>query len=126
MERRKAKRFPLKLPGYVAAPGQIDGHITGWSENMSRLGILIRIGSGASLAPFKPGEDVEVDIELPPNPRLKKIRSLYCRGAVIETRPGASGEMYLALVIHQLQFRDLPARFLKPELAEVSQQSVVM
>lgn len=93
---------------------------------MSRSGILIRVGSGASLAPFKPDEDVEVDIELPLNPRLKMIRSLYCRGTVIETRPGASGEMYLALVIHQLQFRDLPARFLEPELAGVSLPSIVM
>ncbi|MCC6863179.1 MAG: PilZ domain-containing protein [Bryobacterales bacterium] len=100
-------------------PLSADGRFfIGYSEDISRSGLLIRLGPpDPETALPMPGDDIEVDLELPPNRAFKQVRSLCCRATVVSIRNSVSGATYLAAAVHQMQFRDLPARFLQPEWA---------
>ncbi len=112
MERRKVNRYVLEVPCFVSRVPRNGRYVAGQTVNVSRSGILIRqTATPCGELQFAPGDAVEIDLELPPNPRLNMQRSLWCRGAAVGIRAGARGETYLAVSVYQMQFRDLPEHF---------------
>jgi hypothetical protein len=113
MDRRSAKRFHLRLRCFVTTLGPQPLHFEGRTENISRSGVLIcPLDPSQCQGRLNPGDDIDVDLELPPNTHLKTTRSLHCRATLVGLRTGASNEPYLAASIHQMEFRDLPGQFL--------------
>jgi hypothetical protein len=94
-------------------PGE---HVTGYVENLSRLGIFVRCEQNTSVRSVPElGEEFEIDIELPSHPARLRQRSLHCFATVVRQALGNDGECCLAASISELHFRDLPLEFRFPQ-----------
>ena len=92
MDRRSAKRFLLQLRCFVTTTGPQPLHLEGRTENISRSGVLIcHLNPLQCDGLLRPGEDVDIDVELPQNPRLKRTRSLHCRATIVGQRSFGKG-----------------------------------
>jgi hypothetical protein len=110
MDRRKAERFNTQLRCFLTPVGRPAGRITGSSENLSRVGILVKVANSTAALMLAAGDDVAIDLLLPNN-REPKSRCLHCLATVTGVRAGSNGDLYVAGSIQQMSFRDLPPRF---------------
>ena len=118
MDRRKAERFNTELKCFLTPVGRPAERITGSSENLSRVGILVKVDRSSAGMTLASGEDVEIDLLLPSS-RGAKSRSLHCLATVNSVREGRGGEWYVAASIQQMSFRELTPHF---DLAAADQQ----
>lgn len=110
MERRQAARFAINLPCYIKLGSNGSIILAGLTENISRIGMTLRI-SAAGIAPEAlplAGDHCDIYLELPQHPRTAK-RCLHCRAAVAWTRQIHPSEMQLGLSVGSMTFRDFPS-----------------
>lgn len=112
MDRRQAERYSVSLRCFIHRASVAGEHLTGYVENLSRLGIFVRC-DGSTTARSVPavGEELEIDVELPSHPPGVRQRSLHCFATVVRHSSTSDGDHCLAVAITELEFRDLPLQF---------------
>jgi hypothetical protein len=101
--------------------------MAGVTENISRTGLTIRIGTGATVQEALPlvGDYCDVYLELPQHPRTAK-RCLHCRAAIVWTRQIDSSEMQLGLSVDSMTVRNLPVTHETGLAVEENEQTLLM
>jgi hypothetical protein len=86
LEKRKSKRFELKLPFQLLREGVEPVQVEGRTHNLSSGGVLF-----SSPAQLVVGEPIEYVITLPAKKGEGSVR-LRCMGKVVRTHPHIPGE----------------------------------
>ena len=110
---------------FVTGPALAGGCIPGFTVNLSRFGVLVRCDNANSCGSrlLGVGDDVEIDIVLPSS-RQEMPRSLHCYAAVTRVLSECDGTYYFAASIDEMQFRDLPMRFINMLMAAAATERV--
>ena len=88
-------------------------HIVGQAVNLSRTAVSIRYPDSPLLEGFPQiGQHIDIEIELPAV-AFNRPRSLHCTATICQLPESANGTRCITAVVHDMQFRDLPARFLR-------------
>ncbi len=118
MDRRAAQRIPLALKCYLVTDPTAAGQQVGRTENISRSGVLVNLPeSPACVAELKPGDHVELHLELPSRLGRRLPRSLHCMATVAWSRANPESNFQVALAVQRMSFRDLPEKLWSMEYA---------
>lgn len=117
MERRQDPRLEVRLRCHIAGLYGKKRQFIGLTRNVSRGGMLVDWEAGGGLSFPKPGDLVELEIELPANHVFGR-KCLYCQATALRVASGSDGCARVAFQVHQMKFRDSAAR----KMAAVSTQ----
>jgi c-di-GMP-binding flagellar brake protein YcgR len=108
MDRRTKSRLDVQLTCYVAA-GRVQAEaVRGFTENVSRTGMLMRWMDGHPLP--KVGSKLTLRVQLPENSEFGP-RVMSCRATVVRVETGAPKGDEIGLKIHSMRFvNSKPAR----------------
>ncbi len=105
MERRQNPRIGVRLPCRVTGPGGKFCQPVGLTQDVSRGGILVRWDLSHAFQLPRPGDLLDLEIELPANHSFGR-KCLYCQATAVRVAPQDSGGPLVAFQIHQMRFRD--------------------
>ena len=107
MDRRDHLRVDICLPCHLSWNGGGAAPYAMMTENISRRGALIRWTDGVGSVILPPiGRSVELDVDLPENPRFG-ARCMHCLGTVVRVILSEDGTAYVGLTLDQVRFRKL-------------------
>ena len=105
MERRSTERIDLQLTCFVSTGKVNCAPVCGFTENVSRSGMLMRWTEGVPLPPLR--KKLVLDVQLPENSDFG-ARVMRCDARVVRVSP-SDGNAHLVAV------RVLSMRFVEPE-----------
>ncbi len=105
MERRQNPRVGVRLRCHVTRPGGKFRQPIGLTQNMSRGGILISWDLSQAFKLPRPGDLLDLAIELPANHSFGR-KCLYCQATAVRVAAQENGGPLVAFQIHQMRFRD--------------------
>lgn len=111
MERRQDSRVAVRLPCHLARLGGKSRQFVGQTKNISRGGVLLEWDSDLSARLPRPGELLDLEVELPANHSFRR-KCLYCQVTAVRLAEQGDGRRLVAFQIHQMKFRDSGARTL--------------
>ena len=101
MDRRTKSRLDVQLSCYVAAGKLQATPVRGFTENVSRTGMLMRWMDGHPLP--KVGSKLTLEVQLPENSEFGP-RVMSCRATVVRVEKGVSKGDEIGLKIHSMRF----------------------
>jgi hypothetical protein len=106
IERRQGTRFSLRLRCRVAFPWLGPRQLTGFTRDMSRSGVLVKLNKtvGAELV-NRLGASATVSIDLPHGPAFTP-RCLVCMTTIVRIVDAESPKPSVALEIHRMLVED--------------------
>ena len=106
MDRRTKSRLDVQLTCYVAAGRVQAAPVRGFTENVSRTGMLMRWVDGHPLP--KIGSRLTLDVQLPENSEFGP-RVMRCRATVVRVETRAAEGDEIGLKIHSMRFNKAKA-----------------
>jgi len=116
MERRIKSRVDVQLTCFAAAGKLQAAPVRGFTENVSRTGMLMRWVDGLPLP--KLGSKLTIEVKLPENSGFAP-RIMRCRATVVRVASGARKGDEVGLKIHSMQFINAKGGPLVADLASM-------
>lgn len=106
VERRRGKRYLLRLSCRVTSPDERFKEIAGTTSDISRTGVRVVFKDATTFPKLHLGESVCVLIDLPQSPYFSP-RQLECTGKVVRIGENSPGGTWVACEIIRTRVREI-------------------